>query len=224
MAQIWSNLLFAHWPLAPERLRALLPARLPPDTFNGQAWIGLVPFTMSGVRPRLVPPLPWLSTFPELNVRTYATLNGRPGVYFFSLDAGNPVAAALGRSLFRLPYHHASMRSHLRSGAVHYCSRRMSDPAVAFRARYRPTGPIFQAEPGSLTHWLTARYCLYSVGRQGQLLRAEIDHSPWPLQPATAEIGVNRMTAATGLALPPLPPLLFFAHRLQVRVWPLRPI
>src|SRR5215216_3312597 len=125
MAQTWHDLVFAHWPLAPERLRELVPASLPLDTFDGQAWVGVVPFWMSGVRPRAVPGLPWISKFPELNVRTYVTLEDKPGVFFFSLDAARLPAVWAARIFFRLPYFHARMRLRRAGEWVQYASDRI---------------------------------------------------------------------------------------------------
>lgn len=217
MAQTWHDLLFAHWSLPAEAIRPLVPAPLPLDTYEGRAWIGIVPFWMSGVRPRLAPPLP---PFPELNVRTYVTLGGKPGVYFFSLDAANRLAVRTAR-LLHLPYYDARMTAQRHDGEILYRSRRIEDRGggAMLRARYCPAGPPEEAEPGSLADWLTARYCLYTVNRSGRVARLEIDHRPWPLQPATAEITLNRMTTPLGLALPNEPPLLHFARRLQVRAW-----
>jgi len=224
VAQTWSDLLFAHWPLPAAALRPLLPAGLPLDTFDGVAWLGVVPFRMSGVHPRLLPAVPWLSAFPELNVRTYVVRDGRPGVFFFSLDAGNPVAVALGRGVFKLPYFRARMRSTTRSGEIAYVSERTHHgvPRARFAARYGPSGPGAAPSLGSLAYFLTARYCLYAADRAGRQYRAEIDHAPWPLQPAAATIAANTLAAAHGIILPEQPPLLHFARRLDVRVWPLR--
>src|SRR5579883_2963608 len=124
MTQIWHELLFAHWPLAPASLRPLIPSLLDLDTFEGEAWLGVVPFRMSHVRPRGIPPIEGLSSFPELNVRTYVSARGLPGVYFFSLDAGNPVAVAIARSLFHLPYFNARMQCEQVDDAIHYTSHR----------------------------------------------------------------------------------------------------
>ncbi len=223
MAQRWQELLFAHWPLAPEAIRPLLPRALELDTYEGQAWLGIVPFRMSGVRPRLLPAAPWLSAFPELNVRTYVTLDGKAGVYFLSLDAGNPVAVALARGWFHLPYYNATMRCQRTGssdGEIAYASsaRHGGRPAV-LRARYRPTGAVFAAEPGSLAHWLTERYCLYTTTRAGALLRGEIHHAQWPLQPAEWEVEADTMAASHSIALPDTPPLLHYAALQEVLVW-----
>jgi uncharacterized protein YqjF (DUF2071 family) len=226
MAQTWYDLLFAHWPIAVETLRRLVPAPLTLDTFEGQAWIGVVPFGMRGVRLRGLPALPWLSRFLELNVRTYVTVDGRPGVYFFSLDAANPVAVAVARRWYGLPYFRATMRRHALDGTVVYESRRThrGAPPAEFAARYRPRGEAFQAAPGSFDEWPTERYCLYAVDARGRVYRGAIAHPRWSLQRAEAEIAANTMTQELGLPLPPVAPVLHFARWQQVIIWPPRPV
>jgi uncharacterized protein YqjF (DUF2071 family) len=221
MAQTWNDLLFAHWPVPRERLRQLVPAGLDLDVYDGQGWVAITPFRMSGVRLRGLPPFPGLSTFPELNVRTYVTLDGKPGVFFFSLDATNPVAIAVARLWFHLPYVRARMATRWDGTVIHYDSRRLQrdTPPVVFRGRYHPTGDVFHAQPGSLEHWLTERYCLYAVDTQAHVYRGEIHHVPWPLQPAAADIDANTMTLPLALTLPATPPLLHFARRLDVVAW-----
>ncbi len=222
MRQTWHDLLFAHWPLAPEVLRPLVPASLPLDTFDGRAWIAVVPFRMTDVAPCGVPALPGLSAFPELNVRTYVTREGRPGVVFFSLDAASRLAVEAARLTYRLPYYHSVMSVAADGEGVRYSSRRLDRraPPAELRARYAPVGPVFRARPGSIEHFLTERYCLYAPASGGRLYRAEIHHPPWPLQPAEASIEQNTMAAAQGVRLPADPPLLHFARRLDVFVWP----
>jgi len=221
MAMTWHDLLFAHWPVAAEALRPLVPSALELDTFDGAAWIGVVPFRMSGVRFRGTPALPGPGAFPELNVRTYVTHGAKPGVWFFSLDAASRVAVRAARRWFRLPYFDASMTCDEGGGAIVYRSRRTHTgaPPAEFAARYGPLGPESRAMPGSLDHWLTERYCLYAAEPGGALLRAEIHHAPWPLRPAHAAIHVNSMADAAGVALPAEPPRLLFARRLDVVGW-----
>lgn len=226
MRQTWYNLLFAHWPVPPGVMRRILPPQLEPDLFEGQAWLGVVPFGMSRVHLRFTFPVPWLSYFLELNVRTYVTVRGRPGVYFFSLDAANPVAVALARRWYKLPYFNARMK--MRSGPdgwIHYESQRTHGgaPAADFHARYRPVGEAYSSIRGALDHWLTERYCLYTVS-DGVVYRGEIHHAPWPLQLADAEIELNTMAAPAGLDLPSLPPLLHFARSLEIVAWPIMPV
>jgi hypothetical protein len=219
MAQRWHDLLFAHWPLPVQALRPLLPPALPIDTFDGVAWLGIVPFRMSGVRARWLPPLPGLSAFPELNVRTYATLDDRPGVWFLSLDAASRLAVWTARRLFRLPYVHARMACRRRDGWVRYDSRR---PGGVFQGAYRARGAAAPSAPGSLGHFLTERYCLYAADGRGRLYRGEIDHPPWRLAPAELVAEVNTMAEAHGLRLPPAPPLLHLAEDQRVRIWSLQ--
>jgi uncharacterized protein len=232
MTQSWHDLLFAHWAVAASLIAAKLPPGLELDLFDGRAWIGVVPFWMSNVTPRGVSPLPWVSTFPELNVRTYVTVGGRPGVYFFSLDADNPLAVAAARALFNLPYYWASMRTRVEPGAgpggvgvVHYESDRPAsrEPRARFIGKYWPVGPCFNAQPGTLDYFLTERYCLYTT-RGGQVLTVDIHHRPWPLQRADAEIQVNTMAAAAGVPHGSETPVLHFVKRLDVVAWPPRPV
>lgn len=220
MKQTWHDLLFAHWPLSPAVLRPLVPAKLVLDIFDGECWIGVVPFRMSGIRARALPPLPGLSHFPELNVRTYVTYGSRPGVYFFSLDAANLPAVWAARAFYHLPYFRAAMISHENDGSIHYSSRRHRVPAE-FRGIYRPTGEARLRDKESIEYWLTERYCLYTI-HGGEVYHCEIHHPPWPLQDAEAELETNTMAAAAGIVLPASKPLLHFARRQDVLIWPLR--
>jgi uncharacterized protein YqjF (DUF2071 family) len=221
MAQTWHDLLFAHWPLPEAVLRPNIPARLAIDTFRGQAWLGVVPFRMSGVRLRGTPPVPWLSAFPELNVRTYVRAKGKPGVWFFSLDADNRIAVAIARAWFHLPYFRARMSCEERNGWIEYkCGRsHRGAPCGVLDGRYRPVGEPFAAVTGSLEHFLAERYCLYTADELGRVICAEIHHAPWPLQTAEAELHGNTMPEADGICLAPAKPLLHFSKRQDVVVW-----
>ncbi|MFG0326448.1 MAG: YqjF family protein [Phycisphaerales bacterium JB037] len=223
----WLDLLFAHWRVDKAALRALLPTGLALDTFDGSAWIGIVPFTMRGIRARGTPPMPLVSAFHELNVRTYvrSTRDDRPGVWFFSLDAASRLAVRAARASFSLPYFDARMTLSRRGERIDYTSERTHRgvPPASFDASYHPTGPVLPpSEPGTLEHFLTERYCLYAATRRGRVLRGEIHHAPWPLQPAECEFRVNAMTEQIGLGLPDEPPLLHFARRIEVVAWPAR--
>jgi len=219
MSQTWHDLMFAHWPVARDRLRELVPARFELDLFDGEAWLAVVPFHMTNVTPRFVPALPWLSAFPELNVRAYVRVDDKPGVFFFSLDAGNSVAVGAARTLLNLPYFSAEMRVGAGDRQVEYSSRRLSTPAAEFRATYRPDGPERAPVPGTLEYFLTERYCLYAVDHQARAYRLDIHHPPWALQPAAAEITVNTMADAAGLRLPSTAPLLHFSKRQDMICW-----
>ena len=222
----WHDLLFMHWPVPEEWLRPLIPSSLTLDTFDGTAWLAVVPFRMSGVRPRFLPQVPPLSNFPELNLRTYVSAGGRPGIWFFSLDAHNPVAVRLARATFKLPYFDAEMSCRTSGDTVSYESARTHRraPETRFAGRYRPTGEAIDTSPGSLERFLTERYCLYSADPQGRVRRGEIHHKLWPLQPAEAEIETLDMTRQIGLDLPDTGPLLHYAKRLDVVAWPPRRI
>lgn len=222
MEMNWHDLLFAHWPIPVETLQHLIPRRLKVDTFEGGAWLGVVPFTMSGVRVRPFPGMPGASLFPEINVRTYVTEGDKPGVYFFSLDAASLLAVKAARAWYHLPYFHARIASKNSDGTITYQSERIlkpKQPRVTFHSSYRPTGPATCGGCGPLAHWLTERYCLYSISRRGHLYRANIHHAMWPLQTAEAEFFTNTMTAPLGLTLPDTPPLLHFVRRLDVVAW-----
>ena len=221
MRMSWHDLLFAHWPFSPSEVDHLLPKGITADTFSGDAWVAIVPFRMTDVAPRYFPALPWMSAFPELNVRTYISIDGKPGVWFFSLDATNPLAVRIARRFFHLPYMDARISITSDSdGWYHYESRRThrDEPSADFVAKYRPTGEPFEAEPGTLEHWLTARYCLYTADHRGRILRGEIDHEPWQLQRAEWEVRENSMFSSLSLENS-FPPHLLFSKDIAVRAW-----
>jgi uncharacterized protein YqjF (DUF2071 family) len=219
--QTWRDLLFAHWPVPSAVLRSVVPAALPIDTWEGEAWIAVTPFAVTGLRLRGTLPLPVLSHFAETNVRTYTTVDERPGIYFLSLDAASALAVAAARATYGLPYFRAHMTIERSDGDVRYRSARVGSTAL-LRARYRPTGAVFQARPGTLEHFLIERYCLYTVDGD-RVRRADIHHPPWDLQPAEAEIAENTMTAAAGVSLGAREPLLHYARRQDVVIWPPAP-
>jgi uncharacterized protein YqjF (DUF2071 family) len=220
MTQTWHDLLFAHWPVDQGQLQAVLPSAFEVDLFDGQAWLGIVPFHMTNVAPRGIPALPWVSEFSELNVRTYVQVRGRPGVYFFSLDASNALAVATARTLFHLPYYSASISIDRRGDVIRYESRRSdASPEAMLIARYEPASAAQEAQPGSLEYFLTERYCLFTVDRASQPRSVDIHHPPWRLQVAEAAIEANTMAEAAGIRLPTLPPLLHFSRRQDVVAW-----
>jgi uncharacterized protein YqjF (DUF2071 family) len=226
MTMTWSDLLFAHWPVDAAVIAEKLPAGLEVDTFDGRAWIGVIPFRMDNTGVRRLPSPPALATFTELNVRTYVratTGPERPGVWFFSLDATSRIAVEGARALFHLPYFKADMSCEGDDEWTVYRSRR-TDSRLGegeFNARYRPVGAPRAASPGSLEHWLTERYCLYSVDGKGRISRADVHHAQWPLRDAEAEIAMNTVCDAHGIDLgdPLKPALLHFAPMLHVVGW-----
>ena len=221
----WHDLLFMHWPVPADALRPLIPSGLRLDTFEKEAWLGIVPFYMTGVRPWLVPPIPGVSAFAELNVRTYVTADDKPGVWFFSLDAASKLAVRAARWGFHLPYFDANMEVR-RGDEVRYHSTRThrNAPPGQLVMRYRPTGQVYHSKPGTLDHFLTHRLCLYSADKKQNVYRGDIDHPAWPLQLAEAEVEVNRMTSQIGLKLPDHEPLLHFAKYLEVSAWWVQPV
>lgn len=219
MVQNWHDLLFAHWSLPAEQIRPLVPPQLELDLFQGRAYVAVTPFHMSGVRPRMAPPLPGLSRFPELNVRTYVRYKDIPGVWFFSLDAGSRAAVWGARLGYALPYFYARMSVRPDGDKFEYSNRRLQAPRPAeFRGRYWPVSEPRQFDKNSLEHFLTERYCLYAV-RGNQVLRGYIHHLPWPLRDAHAEIEINTMARAAGIELPDIPPMLHFSRFLKVLIW-----
>ena len=183
---------------------------------------------MSGVRLRACPPLPGTSAFLELNVRTYVKHADRPGVWFFSLDAESALAVRAARRGFHLPYFDAEMRLAEEAGAIRYRSERTHSgaPAAELELEYGPeSGDAFEAEPGTLAHFLTERYRLYAADPKGRLRAGEIHHPPWKLQPAWARVARNTMADACGLRLDPgAPELVHFARLQEVLIWAPRAI
>jgi hypothetical protein len=219
MLQTWHDLLFAHWALTPEKIRPLVPKELELDLHEGRAYVAVAPFWMSGIRARWAPPLPGLNRFAELNVRTYVRYNGIPGVYFFSLDAASRMAVRGARWGYGLPYFFAAMSVQSLGEKLRYSSRRLESPRPAeFIASYRPISAPRVRESESLEHFLTERYCLYTVDR-GRVSRAYIHHLPWQLQDAEVEIEVNTMAQAAGIELPEGKPLLHFSRVIEVLIW-----
>ena len=225
MTQSWHDLIFVHWPVSVREMRERVPAGIELDLFEDQAWLGIVPFRLTNVAPRFTPNIPFVSSFNELNVRTYVTRDGKPGIYFFSLDADSQVAVSAARSLFHLPYFLAQISVSRNGNDVRCASRRTTGGARAeLDIAYRPTGPVFESRPGSLEYFLTERYCLYTTDADFKAYRLEIAHPPWPLQVAEADIGVNTMADAAGVRLPATRPLLHFARRQDMVAWRLTPI
>jgi uncharacterized protein YqjF (DUF2071 family) len=220
MTHRWNDLLFLHYEFPPEKIRALVPQALTVDTFEHRAWVSVTPFWINHLRPPGVPPLPWISQFAELNVRTYVTYAGKPGVYFFSLDASHLSAVWGARVFYRLPYWHAAIKVKGRGDArIEYHSQRTHGPRPAeLRGWYGPLGGTNRAYPGSIEHFLTERYCLYSASGK-RLYRADIHHLPWELQAAAVELEQNTMAAPMGIELPSQPDLKYFSRSIKVLVW-----
>ena len=221
----WRDLLFAHWPVDPETVGQALPEGLSVDTYGGDAYLGVVPFVMADIRPR---GSPVGLSFAELNLRTYVTAEDRPGVYFFNLDADDRIGVRLARSLFRLPYYRASMsvgtRGEGRSREVRFRSRRLTTdaPSARFGATYGPDGTFSEPEPGSIEAFLTERYRFYTADDDGRLYSGDIEHEPWRLAPAWADVRANTLFRANGFDRPEGEPILHAAAPIDVTAGRLR--
>jgi hypothetical protein len=229
MTQRWNDLLLAHWPVPAPSIAALLPEGLEVDTFQGSAWLGIVPFWLDRIKIRGVPPIPGARSFPDLNLRTYVhdQYTGTAGIYCFSLDASNLLAVAAARSFYHLPYYWAEMWIEQRSEREFsfYSRRRFSSKPVVFQTRYRGLGPtrkLAESRSGTLEYFLTERTCLFTCNRSGQPVRADIHQVPWPLEEAEAIIERNDLAAAIGIRLPDQEPVLHYTRRLAVYIWPAR--
>lgn len=219
----WRDLLFLHWPVPAAALQLLLPRGLEIESWDGTAWLGIVPFRMARTRLRWLPPLPTATVFPELNVRTYVRHGDRSGVWFFSLDAHSRLAVEGARATFRLPYFRATMTCRTQGDAIVYTSERTDrrGPPARFAARWCHGSASAPAAPGTLAHFLTERYCLFAADRSGAVRCGEIAHAPWRLMSASVELGACAMTQLLDLELPDCAPYALMAEPLTVAAWPL---
>jgi uncharacterized protein len=217
--QSWHRTLFAHWPLAAERLRDLVPEPLAIEEFDDTAWVGLVPFRVTGSRPRSLPSFPPVSNFDEINLRTYVRYGDHAGGWFFSLDASNRLVAAAARSLLGLPYYAADIDVGLDGEGTDFRSRR-SDGAAEFAGTYRPAGgnEWTEPQPGTIEHFLIERYALFTVSN-GDVKRLDIHHAPWRIAPGEARFEQNTIALTAGIGLPAAPPLCHVAQPQDTLFW-----
>ncbi|SEN52534.1 YqjF family protein [Lihuaxuella thermophila] len=223
MTQTWTDLLLAHWPVPPELIRDQVPSMLEIDTYEQSAWVTIVPFAVNEARLRWLPPLPFMSGLLQLNLRTYVVYNRQPGVYFFSLDASNRLAAGVARTFLHLPFYAARIRMQKEGSHIHFFSRRSGShhfPEAVFDCRYQPVSSVFHAQKGSLDSWLTERYVLFTAHRH-RVHRGDLFHLSWPLQYAEAEIANNTLAEACGFRLPDSPRLLHYASCVKAFIGPL---
>lgn len=228
MFQRWSDLLFLHWNVEPECVQATLPEGLEVDCHEGRAWLGVVPFFMQKVRPRFLPSVGPISNFLELNLRTYVhDASGRPGVWFYSLDASQPVAVRLGRKLFHLPYHDAAMSAERSEGLVDYhCHRRGTAPSERSCFRYGPGEPLDRPEPGSLEYFLLERYYLFSARPDsGRLFAGQVHHHPYPADRSRVERYSTVPIDQAGLTVGGREPdHALFSRGVDVEIFPVFPV
>ncbi|MGN7286841.1 YqjF family protein [Shouchella rhizosphaerae] len=220
MAQTWEHVLFAHWQVSKTQLTPLLPAGLSLDLYQGTAWVSVLPFYLSTLRPRFLPPFPGAKAFPELNVRTYVIHEGRPGIYFFSLDASHFLAVQMARTFFHLPYVHATMTFTEQQESIQFWSRRNTESQAECTASYFPISQPKPVAPGSLAHWLVERYRLYTSSSK-HLYYQDIDHEPWQLQKTAANVKANEVALAANIDLPVQEPLFHYARKQDVRFYPM---
>ena len=221
MQQTWEDLLFAHWKLPREILEKRIPPTLEPDTYNGESYIAVTPFKMRDVRFRLLPPIPSATNFLEVNVRTYVKKNGKPGIYFFSLDASSTLSAIGARLGINLPYHIAEMSVTEADGTFNYSSYRKDEPAE-LEVSYKPVSEVFESASGSIEEFLTERYCLFQNIGEKRLIEIDIHHLKWPLQNAVAVFAKNTLARPAGIKLPDEMPLLHFSKSVKAAIWPLK--
>lgn len=224
MRQRWAGLLFLHWPVDPDLIAARLPRGLHVDTFDGKAWLGVVPFFMARVRPRGLPPLPWLSWFMELNLRTYVYDDaGNAGVWFFSLDCNQPLATEIARRCFNLPYEHAVMRSKISGHRIEYTSRRKGHESLDAEYSYETPTVCRPAEPHTLDWFLVERYLLFSCNTAGKLFTGRVHHSPYQISVGGCEKLSTEPIRLSGFPISGEPPhSVLTAADVDVNIFPLR--
>ncbi|MCA0971183.1 DUF2071 domain-containing protein [Halobacillus litoralis] len=221
MHQTWEELVFMHWPVPEEMLRPHIPKAFELDLYDGQAWIAVVPFRMNHIHFKGMPPVQFGNHLLELNVRTYVTFKGEPGVYFVTLDANHPLGVFLARTLFGLPYVHASIQLKQTPSRFSYVSRRTHKgyPTAHFHASFLTTSPPIPSEPGSLIYWLTERYCLW-VTRGNSVYKGPIYHKNWSLQKAEADIYTNQLMDFLPSRLFKKPPMTYYSKSLETFIFP----
>lgn len=221
MTQVWKQLLFCHWPVPADLLKEYIPPQLELDVFDGQAWLGIIPFQVEDMRLRGLPQLPYLSTYLELNVRTYVTYKGTPGIYFFNLDA-NKWMDVLGARIFAfLPYRKASMKMEVKG--QHTCFQSNYNQNELLDIVYHPVSEPILPSKSSLEFWLFERYCFYTpMGKS--IFRGDIHHDRWRVRKAEAEVRKNTIVPFIPETYKERPPLLHFSDKKQVFVWMLKQV
>ncbi|MCD5322294.1 MULTISPECIES: YqjF family protein [Pontibacillus] len=221
MKQDWNDLIFIHWPVKVDDLRPHVPDCFDIDTYEGWAWIAIVPFQMKNIQLRGLPPVPGFNQLLELNVRTYVTYNGEPGVYFYTLDANHLIGVGIARYVFGLNYVTARMSLDQQDGTYHFLSRRTHTgyPPAHFHARYKPVSPVLRTQPGSLMYWLTERYALW-VNRGKRIYKGPIFHQNWQLQKAEVEMPINDLTDFLPSSVFDRKPVAYFSKNLHTSIFP----
>ncbi|MGG2091983.1 DUF2071 domain-containing protein [Bacillus sp. S13(2024)] len=226
MRQTWKNVLFVHWPIPAEILQPYIPSSLKIDTFDGYAWIGVVIFVMDGIYHRRLPSVSLVSKFPEINVRTYVQYDGKPGVYFISLDVEDWASYTIARKWFRLPYYSAQI-SFQKEGQTFHCQsmrKEKTNTPITFNGKYVPLSEIYFAKKETLDYWLTERYCFYSTDNKSNIYCSEIHHLPWPLQKVETEIYMNTLFSPFHFDFTEIKPIYHFSKGVDSLIWNIKKI
>ena len=218
MHQRWEDLLFLHWEIDAHAIRPLIPPILELDTFDGKCWIGVTPFELTNLRLVSLPPIPGLSSFHEVNVRTYVHFNGKPGIWFFSLDASKTIPAVAARIGFMLPYFSANIHFERGGTVFDFKLSRSSTPSAHFQARWRTGIRLRDADAESLTFFLTERYCCFAT-RNDALYMCRIYHRPWILDEVTEVTHQSTLIGAVGIPEPGTRPIAHHSRTLDVEIW-----
>ena len=221
MRQSWRNFLFTHWPIPTEILRPHIPSTLEIDTYNGSAWLGVVVFVMEGIYPRGLSSISLTPAFPEINVRTYVHYDGKPGILFMSLDVGDWASYTIAKKWYRLPYKKSSI-SFQQEGQTFRCQsvrKGKTNPPISFQVKYTPVSEVYFPKEGTLDHWLTERYCLFSSDNGNVIFCGDIHHRPWPLQKASANISRNTLFSPFDLAVSGTKPVFHFSKGVDTLIW-----
>ncbi|MCQ6276307.1 DUF2071 domain-containing protein [Bacillus sp. V3B] len=226
MRQNWGHFLFVHWPIPLELLRPHIPSTLEIDTYNRSAWLGVVVFVMEGIYPRGLPPISLTPTFPEINVRTYVQYDGKPGVFFMSLDVGDWASYTIAKRWYHLPYQPADISFQKEEQTFHCQSirKRSTNPPIAFQAKYTPISEVYFPKEGTLDHWLTERYCLFSSNNGSDIFCGEIHHRPWPLQKVEAEISRNTLLTPFKIDGTKVQPIYHFSKGVDAFFWNIKKV
>ncbi|MFC4619557.1 YqjF family protein [Camelliibacillus cellulosilyticus] len=226
MRQTWRNLLFLHWPIPFEKLRPHIPSSLQIDTFNGTAWIGIILFVLEGIYPRGISFISLTPKFPEINVRTYVKRDGKPGIYFMSIDVENWASLKIAKRWYRLPYHSAQI-SFRKEGRIFHCHsirKGIGNNSISFEGKYAPVSEVYLSKKGTLDHWLTERYCLFSSKNKVGIYCGEIHHQPWPLQKAEIEVVKNTLFTPFHFDLSEVRPIAYFSTGVDSLMWNIRKV